>query len=83
MASEQFSNNPQSTLNGSIGSGDTTLVVNSASGFPSVPQFRLQIESELLLVTGVSGTTFTVTRGVESTTAAGSEAGPILQVPAG
>lgn len=50
--------------------GATTLSVTSASFFPSSPQFRIRVGTELMLVTGISGTTFTVTRGIEGTTAA-------------
>lgn len=67
---EQFANNAASTLNGNITSSATTLVVTSASTFPSAPNFRIEIDSEIMMVTGVSGTTFTVTRGYEGTTAA-------------
>jgi len=70
MTTEQFANNASSTLNGTITSSQTTLVVNSATGFPSVPQFRILVDSEIMLVTGVSGTTFTISRGVENTTQA-------------
>lgn len=70
MAVEQYANAAQDTLNGSIGSGDGTLVVNSAGEFPSSGNFRILIDSEILLVTAVSGTTFTITRGVEGTSAA-------------
>ena len=67
MATEQFVNNASTTLNGGITNVQTTLVVTSTSGFPATGNFRLLVESELMLVTGVSGTTFTVTRGIEST----------------
>jgi hypothetical protein len=78
MASEQFSNGPQTTLNGSITSGATSLVVASATGFPSSPQFRIRIDNELLLVTAIAGTTWTVTRAIESTTAAAHSNGATL-----
>lgn len=69
MARERKANNAQSTLDGAINSSVTSLVVTDASSFPTNPQFRLKINDELLLVTAVAGTTFTVTRGVEGTTA--------------
>ncbi len=47
----------------------TTLTVASAATFPSSGQFRVLVEDEIMLVTDVSGTTFTVTRGHEDTTA--------------
>lgn len=67
---ETYANNASSTLNGSIDGSQGSLVVNSATRFPPSPQFRVYIDTELLLVTGVSSNTFTVTRGVEGTTAA-------------
>jgi len=73
---EQFANNASSTLNGLISAGSTTIVVTSAATFPVSPDFRLLLGSdpvtaEIVLVTGVSGTTFTVSRGQEGTTAIG------------
>ena len=84
MALEQYANAPVlstptaawTTLAGSILAGDTSLTVASASAFPSSAQFRILIEDELLLVTAGAGTTtWTVTRGVESTTAAAHSSG--------
>lgn len=70
MALEQYTNNAATTLNGAINNSVTSLVVTSATGFPTVPNFRIIVENEIMLVTAVSGTTYTVTRGVEGTTAA-------------
>lgn len=74
MATEQFANNAATTLSGnggSITSGATSLIVANASGFPTTGNFRILIGSELILVGAVSGTTFSsLTRGLESTTAA-------------
>ena len=67
MATEKFSNNAITVLSGPIDSTTTTIVVDSASLFPTLPQFRIRIDDEILLVLGVAGTTFTVTRGVEGT----------------
>lgn len=67
---EQFSNHAGTTLNGAINNSVTSLVVTSASGLPSIPQFRVKLEDELMTVTAISGTTLTVTRGVEGTSAA-------------
>jgi hypothetical protein len=67
--SEIFVNDPSTTLNGAITSATTTLVVNAGGGFPTSGNFRIRIEDELLLVTAVTGTTWTVTRGVEGTVA--------------
>lgn len=75
MSTEQFANKAASNLASSIGSGDTTLSVVSASAFPASGNFRILIDSEIILVTAVSGTTFTVTRGAESTSAASHASG--------
>ena len=69
---ELFGNNASTTLNGSITSGATSLIVTSATNFPTSGNFRILVDSginlEYMLVTAVSGTTFTVTRGIEGTT---------------
>lgn len=70
MATEKFANDAQSTLTAAVAAGDTTLTVASAAAFPSSGNFRLLIDSEILLVTAVAGNTFTVSRGQEGTTAA-------------
>jgi hypothetical protein len=56
------------TLGASITSSATALTVASASGLPA-PNFRLLVDNELMLVTAVSGTTLTVTRGYETSAA--------------
>ena len=81
MATEKFANSASTTLATGIGSDDLSLVVADASAFPAQPQFRILLESEILLVTGVSGATFTVTRGAEGTTATSHGSGlPIKQI---
>lgn len=70
MTTEQFANNATTTLNGTINASQTTLTVGNATSFPPVPQFRIIIDSEIMLVTGVSGNLYTVTRGAENTTQA-------------
>ncbi len=67
---ELYTNDPSTTLNGSILAADPTLVVTSSTGFPNSGNFRIRIDNELMLVTAVSGNTWTVTRGIEGTTAA-------------
>lgn len=69
MTTEQFTNASSSTLVGAITNVATTLVVASATSFPTLPQFRIIVDSEIMIVTAISGTTFTVTRGQEGTTA--------------
>jgi hypothetical protein len=71
MANEQFSNAPQTTLvlalaaaaQGASGS----MTVAGSGGFPTVPQFRIVIDQEILIVTALAGAVWTVTRGQENT----------------
>jgi len=81
MSVEQYANNASTTLNGAIDNSTTTVVVTDASAFPSSGDFRIKIENELMLVTSVSSNTFTVTRGVEGTTAAShSDTTPVYHI---
>jgi hypothetical protein len=67
---EQFKNASATTLGSAITSTTaTTITVADATQFPSSPQFRIIIDSELMLVTGISGNTLTVVRGAESSPA--------------
>jgi hypothetical protein len=72
LATEQFTNSAATTLNGGINNSTTSVVVQSATGFPTTGNFRILIDSEILLVTSVAGATFTVAaRGtIEGTSAA-------------
>jgi len=59
------------TLASAINSSQTTITLASATGFPASGTFRVRIDDEDMTVTGGQGTTtWTVTRGVNSTTAA-------------
>lgn len=90
MALETFANTPTpaapstawTLLDADINGVVTTLDVASAAAFPSSGQYRILIGSEYLLVTAGAGTTtWTVTRGVEGSTAAVHTAGaPIYGV---
>ncbi len=77
MAIDSFTNNASTTLSSSIADGTTTTIhVVSAAPFPGSGQYRIIIDSELLLVTGGQGTTtWTVTRGVEGTAGAAHASG--------
>jgi len=67
----RWSNGGVTTLAAAITSaGQLTMEVSSAAPFPTVPDFTLTIgDAEIVLVTDISGTTFTITRGQEGTTA--------------
>lgn len=72
---EQYTNNAQTTLNGAILNTDLSLTVTSATAFPATGTFRILIDTEILIVTAVAGSVFTVTRAGESTAAAGHSNG--------
>lgn len=67
---EQLATNPISTLNGAINNSVTSLTVTSGASFPATGTFRIRINDEIMKVTSVAGTTFTVVRAQEGTTAA-------------
>jgi hypothetical protein len=84
---ELFSNFAASALAVGIGSGDATLNVASAAAFPAMianGQFRVVVRDsaistpEIMLVTGVSGNTFTVQRGYEGSTASAHVANALV-----
>lgn len=66
---ERLANNAETTLSSVVVTTDTTISVSSALEFPTEGDFRIVIDNELMLVTSVSGNTFTVTRGIEGTSA--------------
>lgn len=67
---EQFKNLGTTTLNGGINNSVTSITVTDGSVFPSSGNFRIKIDNEFLLVTARSSNTLTVTRGIESSSAA-------------
>jgi hypothetical protein len=76
---ERFCNKYQTVLNGGINDTETSVVVVDASGFPDSGNFRLLIDQEVVLVTGVSGNTLTVERGIEGYTAVShSDGAPVV-----
>lgn len=72
MALELLANNAQDALSGGIdgATNPVTLTVDDASEFPSTGNFRILIDSEILLVTSVSGNDFTAARAQEGTSIA-------------
>ena len=75
MRRELLSDNAATTLASAVSNSQTTLVVASAASFPATGDFRLIVEKEIMLCTGVSGVTLTVTRGVDGTTAVAHDSG--------
>lgn len=68
------------TLAEGIDDSVTSFDVANAARLPSVVDFVIQIGSERMLVTGVSGNTLTVTREVDGTTAAAHSNGATVQL---
>lgn len=84
-----FANNASTTLSSSVTSGATSISVNSASAFPSPTgsqYFYCTLQGisgtpiEIVKVTAVSGTTFTVVRAQEGTTASAFSAGDKVEL---
>lgn len=75
---ELYANNASTTLNGAINNSVTSLIVTSATGFPASGNFRIIIDTEIILVTAVAGTTFTIVRGQEGTAGASHSNGAAI-----
>jgi hypothetical protein len=75
VTTERFSNSASTALASSIGAGDLSITVQGTTHFPTQPEFRIRVGQELMLVTGVAGVVYTVTRGIESTSASSHAAG--------
>lgn len=79
---ERFADAASSTLlSTGTDAGSTVIQVSNAATFPPKPNFRIIIDSEKLLVTAISGTMYTVTRGIEGSSPAAHAFGtPVSQV---
>jgi hypothetical protein len=75
---EQFANNARNTLNGSLTNVATSVILDSVADFPTDGNFRILIDSEIMLVTSISGSTFTVVRGQEGTTGVTHDDGALV-----
>jgi hypothetical protein len=69
---EQLVNRAATFLANPINATQTLITVSGYSGFPTGGNFRIIVENELMLVTAGGNGSFnwTVTRGIEGTTAA-------------
>ena len=85
-----FANNCNTTLNGGITSGATSMSVTSATGFPSptgvqyfyctLADAATQTTIEIVKVTSVTGTTFAITRAQDGTSATAFAAGAVVSL---
>ena len=72
------------TLSGNINNSTTSITVAALSGYPAQTPFTAIIDpdtasEEVVEVTNVAGTTLTVTRGVDGTTASSHNAGAVFR----
>lgn len=82
MNEQFFENGPTTTLASAITStSSTSATVTSSSGFPATGDFQTRIDDEIITVSAVSGTTWTIARGQENTTAAVHANGSIINMP--
>lgn len=72
---EQFANAAQSTLAADLDDSSTSVSVVAPTLFPTIGQWRLLVDAEIMLVTAIASGVFTVERGAEGTTAAQHLAG--------
>ena len=90
MANMLFANNCNTTLNGSITAIATSMVVTSATGFPSptgsqyfyctLADAATQTTIEIVKVTAISGTTFTIVRGQDGTSGTAFASGAVVSL---
>lgn len=64
-----------STLSSGVDNSTTTWAITSVSSFPTEGDFFVQCDDEIVLVTHVSGSNFTVVRAQSGTSAAGHSSG--------
>lgn len=63
--SEVYNNDSSTSLAASVTAGATSLSVASSQQFNTLGTFRIRVDDEIMTVTAVSGTTWTVTRASE------------------
>ena len=90
MANMLFANNCNTTLSSSLTNVATTMSVTSATGFPSptgsqyfyctLADAATQTTIEIVKVTAVSGTTFTIVRGQDGTTGTAFNSGDVVSL---
>ena len=90
MANMLFANNANTTLASSLTNVATTMSVTSASAFPSptgsqyfyctLADAATQTTIEIVKVTAVSGTTFTIVRGQDGTSATAFASGAVVSL---
>jgi hypothetical protein len=64
-------------LASAVNTGDASITVTSTVGFPTRAPFRVRIDREVLVITAMTGSVWTVTRGADSTTPAAHISGTL------
>jgi hypothetical protein len=77
---EQHQNLANTTLSASINSSDNPISVAAGSVFPSTGNFRIMVDSEIMIVTARSTNSLTVTRGADGTSAASHSGGATVSM---
>jgi hypothetical protein len=77
---EQHKNQASTTLNGSITNSDNPITVTDGSVFPSTGNFRVMIDTEILICTARSSNSLTVSRGQDGTSAASHSSGATISM---
>ena len=90
MANMLFANNCNTTLSSSLTNVATTMSVTSATGFPvptgsqyfycTLADAATQTTIEIVKVTAVSGTTFTIVRGQDGTSGTAFASGAVVSL---
>lgn len=75
---EQFANNASTTLNGALNNSSTTVNITNGTPFSQSGTFRVIVDSEIMIVTAISGNVMTVQRGQEGTAAASHLSGAVI-----
>ena len=70
----------QTRLAEALPEGGTTLKVDGLDGFPKEPGFRVRLKNEYLTVTEFDGTSWTVERGIDRTTASDYSEATIVEL---
>lgn len=83
MPQLNYRNGPATSLSAGVDAFSTTIEVDQASGFPTQRPYRIIVDKdtvleEIMLVTNVVGTTLTVTRGDDNSTASAHAAGAVV-----
>jgi hypothetical protein len=78
MARELLTNDAITSVVGTLTDSVTSLIVSSATNFPTTGDFTIIVDTEIMYVTGVAGTVFTVVRGHEGSSNVGHADGAIL-----